>query len=314
MINQRQVDVFRALMTTLSVTRAASLLRSSQPTISRELALLEDELGFPLFDRVRGRLQATMAALTLFDEVQRSYVGLERVAATAAMLGSAQGGSLFILSLPVFTQTLLPGACRRFLDKHPAASVTIEAQESPFLESWLTAQRYDLGLTEGVDAPPGTRQTSLLQADEVCVLPPGHPLTRKRRLTLADFEGECFVSLPSDDKVRMQVDAAFATAGVTRRTQLEAPTSAAVCSLVAQGVGVAVVNPLTALSFAGRVSVRRLAASIPFDVALVQPEHRPSNPLVASFRQALIDEAKTLRGQLRMAPQATDAVGRPINR
>ncbi|QEI04429.1 LysR family transcriptional regulator [Pigmentiphaga aceris] len=314
MINQRQVDVFRALMTTLSVTRAADLLRSSQPTVSRELALLEDELGFALFDRVRGRLRATMAALTMFDEVQRSYVGLERIAATAAMLGAAQGGSLFILSLPVFTQTLLPGACRRFMAMHPAASISIASQESPFLESWLTAQRYDLGLTEGGEAPAGTRQTSLLRADEVCVLPPGHRLARKRRITLADFADECFVSLPADDQVRRQLDAAFDEAGVTRRTQLEAPTSAAVCSLVAQGVGVSIVNPLTALTFVGRVVVRRLSIAIPFDVALVQPEHRPSNPLAASFTRALADEAKALRAQLRMAPEATDAVGGPINR
>lgn len=294
MINQRQVDVFRALMTTLSVTRAATMLRSSQPTVSRELARLEGELGFPLFDRVRGGLQATTAALTLFDEVQRSYVGLERIAATAAMLSSTQGGSLSILSLPVFTQTLLPGACRRFLDKHPDASVTIAAQESPFLESWLTAQRYDLGLKEGGDAPPGTQLSSLLCADEVCVLPPGHRLGSKRRLTLADFHGEDFVSLPSEDPVRRQLDAAFDAAGVVRRIRMEAPTSATVCSLVAQGVGAAIVNPLTALAFSGWVDVRPLAISIPFEIGLVLPEHRPSNPLAASFARVLAEEAKSV--------------------
>lgn len=304
MINQRQVDVFRALMTTLSVTRAATLLRSSQPTISRELAQLESGLGFALFDRVRGRLQATQAALTLFDEVQRSYVGLERIAATAAMLGSARGGTLSVLSLPVFTQTLLPGACRRLLERHPEGSVTIAAQESPFLESWLTAQRYDIGLIEGNDAPPGTRLVSLLRADEVCVLPPGHRLAGKRRLSLADFDGEGFVSLPTDDPVRQQLDAAFEAAGMVRRTRAEAPTAAAVCGLVAQGIGVSIVNPLTALAFAGRVVVRALAISIPFQIGLAFPEHRPSNPLAADFARALADEAKALRGPLRMAPRA----------
>jgi DNA-binding transcriptional LysR family regulator len=314
MISQRQVDVFRALMTTLSATRAATLLRSSQPTISRELAQLESGLGFTLFDRVRGRLQATQAALTLFDEVQRSYVGLERIAATAAMLGAAQGGTLSVLSLPVFTQTLLPGACRRLLERHPDAAVTIAAQEPPFLDAWLTAQRYDLGLIESGEAPPGTQVVPLLRADEVCVLPLGHPLTRKRRIAPADLAGESFVCLPTNDPVRQQLDAAFDALGIVRRTRAEAPTSDAVCSLVAHGIGVSVVNPLTALIFAGRVAVRPLTISIPFDVWLVSPDHRPSNPLVATFAQALTEEAKTLRGQLRPAPGGTGTASACTNR
>ncbi|BDZ05605.1 hypothetical protein MUTS16_66780 [Escherichia coli] len=53
-------------------------------------------------------------------------------------------------------------------------------QESPLLEEWLSAQRHDLGLTETLHTPAGTERTELLSLDEVCVLPPGHPLAVKR--------------------------------------------------------------------------------------------------------------------------------------
>ncbi len=62
------------------------MLGSSQPTVSRELARLEQGIGFALFDRVAGRLRPTMPGLALFDEVRQSYAGLERVSSAAARL------------------------------------------------------------------------------------------------------------------------------------------------------------------------------------------------------------------------------------
>lgn len=66
-------------MTTPNLTEAALLLNTSQPTISRELARLEHLLQFKLFDRVKGRLRPTAQGLRFFEEVERSYYGLERI-------------------------------------------------------------------------------------------------------------------------------------------------------------------------------------------------------------------------------------------
>ena len=85
-LSHRQIDFFRAVMGTGHVTRAAELLHTSQPTVSRELARLEQVLGFALFERIKGRLKPTVRALALMEEVEQSYVGLERIAATAVAL------------------------------------------------------------------------------------------------------------------------------------------------------------------------------------------------------------------------------------
>ena len=145
MLTHRHVEVFRALMIAGSVTRAAELLHTSQPTVSRELARMEHSIGFPLFERIRGRLRP-MQALALYDEVRQSYAGLERVASAAARLRYSDG-QLAMIALPAFSHSVLPGAFRRFHAGHPGVSLSVETQESPFLE-WLSAQRYDLGLTE----------------------------------------------------------------------------------------------------------------------------------------------------------------------
>ncbi|WP_176061275.1 LysR family transcriptional regulator [Paraburkholderia sp. BCC1876] len=299
-LTHRHIEVFRALMTAGSVTRAAEMLFTSQPTVSRELARMEQSIGFALFERVHGRLRPTLSALTLFDEIKRAYVGLERVASTAASLREFQGGQLSLIALPAFSHSILPGASKRFHDAQPDASLSIATQESPFLEEWLTAQRYDLGLTEHGAPPAGTRLTPLLEVDEVCVLPDGHPLLARRVIALKDFANQPFISLSSSDPYRIQIDEAFARAGIARRQTVETPTAVSVCGFVRQGLGVAIVNPLTALDFVGRqLHIRPLAVSLPFRVSVIHPEHRPAHPLAGAFVQALQSEAAALRLQLK---------------
>ncbi|MFM2448533.1 MAG: hypothetical protein RIS44_983 [Pseudomonadota bacterium] len=293
MLSHRHIEVFRALMTTGSVTAAAHALFTSQPTVSRELARMEQLTGLPLFERVRGRLRATTQALALFDEVQRSHIGLERIRQTAAQLKLHGQGLVSVLCLPVFSQTLLPGACARLIEQHPGVSLHITPQESPFLEQMLASQTHDLGLTEHDRAPPGTRQTPLLQADEVAVLPEGHALARKRQLKLTDFADQPFVSLAAADPYRQQLDALFAQQGVAPIRQIETPSAASVCAMVVQGLGLSIVNPLTAMDYVGRgLVIRRLSPSIPFRASLVRPLQRPGNWVVDALELALQTQAK----------------------
>lgn len=299
MLTHRHIEVFRAVMIAGSVTKAAGLLSSSQPTVSRELARMEQSVGFALFERIGGRLRPTMPALALFEEVRQSYAGLERVASAAARLRAFRGGQLSVIALPAFSHSILPDAFLRFHGRHPGVSLSVETQESPMLEEWLSAQRYDLGLTEHDTAPAGTRVELLLQADEVCVLPDGHPLLARPVVDLPDFEGHAFVSLSASDPYRIQIDEAFGQAGVLRRSIVETPTAVSVCTFVRQGLGLAIVNPLTALDFAGRgLHIRPLARSFPFRVNVVFPEHRPGNPLVDAFLGSLREAASAIENRL----------------
>lgn len=294
-ITLRHIEVFHAVMTSGSVTEAAGMLSTSQPTVSRELARLEHVTRLTLFERVKGRLRPTSHALQLFEEVQRSFFGLERIANAAASLREFEHGKLSIACLPVFSHALLPQACKRFLDRYAKVSIGITPQESPILEQWLSAQRYDLGLTEIAQAPPGTVLTPLLTLDEVCVLPDGHPLLARDALSPQDFAAERFVSLAPLDVYRQQLDEIFRQANVERRLVLDTHSATSVCAMVRQGVGLAIVNPLTALEFAGQgVQIRRFTVSVPFSISVVKPVHRPQSTLVALFEEALQEQAASL--------------------
>ncbi len=296
-LTHRQIEVFRALMASSHVTRAAEALGSSQPTLSRELARLEQVLGLNLFDRVRGRLRPTVRAVALLDEVERSYIGLERIAAAALGLRQFAQGRLAVACLPALAHALLPDAARIFMAQHPQAGLTITPQESPVLEQQLSEQRFDLGLIEARQAPPGTHLKPLLQADEVALLPAGHVLLKKRVLRLQDFAGQAFVSLAPADPYRQAVDALFAQQHIVRQLSVEATSAVSVCALVRQGLGLAIVNPLTALEMAGPdLHIRPLSVSIPFHVGLVIPDLRAPSPLLAAFERSLFEAAAALKG------------------
>jgi len=287
-IQHRHIEVFRAVMTAGSVTGAAALLHTSQPTLSRDLARLEQLLGYALFERERGRLQATARARALFEEVQRSFQGLARVIERAEALGRGEDAELTVLSLPALSHALLPGALAELLGAHPGARIDITPAEPPLLDAWMSEQRFDLGLAEQATPLPGVRIEPVLEADEVAVLHANHALATRGRLALEDFEGQDFISLAADDPYRREIDTRFDAAGVMRRLRLQTHSAAAVCELVRAGLGMAVVNPLTARACAGEgLVVRPLAVSIPYRVSALIPLHRPAQPLADSLLSAL---------------------------
>ncbi|NDY90802.1 LysR family transcriptional regulator [Ideonella livida] len=301
-LTHRQLSVFRAVMLAGHVTRAAEMLHSSQPTVSRELARLEQVLGLRLFDRVRGRLQPTPAARSLLEEVEQSFLGLERIAATALALREQPQGQLRLACLPALSHALVPQALSALPPvQRQSVAVAISTLESPALEAALSEQRFDLGLTERLEPPGATTGQLLLRAHEVAVLPAGHALSGRAALDLRDFEGERFVSLAVGDPYRQLLDGLFAQAGVRRQMVLETPSAVSVCALVAQGLGVGIVNPLTARALAGpALRVVPLTVEVPFQVALVLPQWRPPHParaaMVAALRQAAAELAARLPG------------------
>lgn len=285
-VNLRHIEIFHAVMTAGNLTEAAHLLHTSQPTVSRELARFEKVLGLKLFERSRGRLHPTVQGLRLFEEVQRSWYGLDRIVSAAESLREFRQGELSIVCLPVFSQSFLPLLIQPFLARYPDVSLQIVPQESPLLEEWLSAQRHDLGLTETLHTPAGTERTPLLTLNEVCVLPQDHPLTTKSVLTPEDFQGENYISLSRTDSYRQLLDTLFNEHQVKRRMVVETHSAASICALVRAGAGISVVNPFTALDYVNSgVVIRRFSKDVPFTVSLIRPLHRPGSALVEAFTQ-----------------------------
>lgn len=125
------------------------------------------------------------------------------------------------------------------------------------------------------------------------MLPASHPLAHKTVLTPADFHGENYISLSQTDSYRQLLDGLFAEHQVKRRMVMETHSAASICAMVRAGVGISVVNPLTAMDYASSgVVLRRFSVSVPFTVSLIRPLHRPASALVDAFSEHLIAHAR----------------------
>ncbi|CAN7584139.1 LysR substrate-binding domain-containing protein [Variovorax sp. LjRoot84] len=112
-------------------------------------------------------------------------------------------------------------------------------------------ERCDVGFVILPTSHSSTHGERLISTRMVCVMPSDHPLAKRKRIRPADLAGERFVSHPYPLESRLHIDALFASYGIERRLQVETQVSVGVCAMVATGLGVSLVDPITALEHRG---------------------------------------------------------------
>ena len=178
-MNVRQIEAFRAVMTAGTTKGAAEMLRVSQPAVSRLIAQLERGLRFDLFDRSKGRLTPTPEAQLLFEEVERTFRSLDKIAERAADIREGKAGSLKMAVLPALAFGFLPRVVRAFADRNPGTAVSIHIPTSERIAEWAASQQIDFGIA--VDAAPRTG----IEIEEFCrdayrlAVPVGHRLAAR---------------------------------------------------------------------------------------------------------------------------------------
>jgi DNA-binding transcriptional LysR family regulator len=291
-INSRQVEAFRAMMVTGSVTEAAKLVAVTQPAVSRLLRDFQALLKMKLFERRGTGLVPTAAATALYMEVERSFVGLERITAAAEEIRSRRTGTLRIAALPALSNGYLPRLAGHFLKERPNLNLAFFGVISPIVVDWVLNNQCDVGFAEVPIAHSGLPSLRLPALARVAVLPSGHRLAAKDVLQPRDFEGETFVSLSAGSSGRHLIDQAFTRDDVRRVLRVETALSEIMCGMVSSGLGVAICDPFTAQEFSTRgVIVRRFVPRIDFEFAPVFPAQRSASPvaldLVETVREAL---------------------------
>lgn len=124
----------------------------------------------------------------------------------------------------------------------------------------------------------------------VCVMRPDHRLARRRHVTVADLDGEDFVSLGSHSVLRMQVNAAMLAAGVSPRVRLETVHSPTVISYVSQGAGIAVIDPFAAMGpGAEQLVIKPFLPNISLTFSAVYRDTHGRSPMALGFTRILGD-------------------------
>ncbi len=142
----RHLDIFYAVMTCGSLTRAAEVLHISQPAASKALKHAEQQLGLVLFQRIRGKLLPTDEALLLFEEAKKVYQNLDHLRILAQNLAKNPHGKLAIGCLPSLGLNLVPEVTALFIKKHPHIKLTIGTHHTSDILQLLAQQELDIGI------------------------------------------------------------------------------------------------------------------------------------------------------------------------
>lgn len=286
----RQIEAFRCIMLTGSMTAAARLMGVTQPAISRLIRDLQADLQLILFEKSGTGVIPTAEAATLHTEVERSYIGLDRIRAYADEIRTRNAGTLRIAALPALTNGVLPRFAGHFLAERPQLDLSLFGVISPLVIDWVNNRQCDLGFVEMPIANPGLEVRAMPTLPRVAVMPRGHRLAEKDVISPQDFEGENFISLKHGLGGRHLIDQVFAESKVNRIMRVETHLSEITCALVSSGIGIGICDPFTAAEFSRRgVVARRFEPCIPFEFGVLYPPGPKPSLIADIFVRSFID-------------------------
>lgn len=296
----RHIEVFNAVMLTGSVSAAARLINVTQPAVSRTLQHAEIQLGFPLFQRVRGRLTPTAEAQTLYPHIERLFAQLDDVQRLAANLksGRASQGQLRVLTVLALSYEVFPRAMHLFRQKYPEVAVVHEALHSPQIVSSLVLQEADVGFVFSAISHPALTQEQIGERQVMCIVPKGMLGPRQARaakVTLAQLAGLPIIALDNRDPLGVTLAHVLREQQESLKPVMTVQTYHVALALAHHGVGVAMVEGCTAASAdRTKVDVLALEPAIPVTVKALRPSARPYSLVTRAFTRCMTQALQQL--------------------
>ena len=246
-VNFRQIEVFRAVMVTKTVSGASRLLNVSQPGLSRMLKHTEDRLGFALFDRVSGRLVPTQEAKELFDEIETIYDKIDDLEHHIKRIERGEDTVFRIGAQPSVGRFIVPSTLGAIKKKFQKLVIHFDILSVDQVTDYLLREQWEYSVSVFPAEHPNIVSQKFSEAPMVCVLPPDHVLAKKQSLTVADIVGEPLISFRSHTPHGSCIKAMFDEANVEREVSAYVRFAETACTFVKNGMGIAIVDAFTVL-------------------------------------------------------------------
>ncbi|WP_424887329.1 LysR family transcriptional regulator [Streptomyces sp. XH2] len=280
---------FQAVARHQHISRAAEELRVAQPSVSRTIIRLESDLGVPLFDRRGRRIRLNEHGAAFLLRVERALAELDDARREMADAAGAGPGRVAVAAE---TLLQLAGVLAAFRAHRPGVKVHVSQAPVGSMRQRLNSAEVDFALASQPLAGPGLCSVELVREEVLLVVPPGHPLAGRERVTVAELADEDFVSTRTGHWQRALLDRLFAGEGLTPRIVCEGDEAAATPELVGVGLGIALMPAIARRTLAERspVSWLRLdAEDCHRTLTLVWRENAYLSPAALDFRRLAME-------------------------
>ncbi|WP_426154316.1 LysR family transcriptional regulator [Pseudomonas sp. DC3000-4b1] len=243
MFELAQLRCFAAVASELNFRRAAERLNMTQPPLSRQIQLLEHQLGVALLTRNTRSVALTAAGRAFFVEAQSLLERAEMAAVSARRFAAGDIGSVTIGFVGSAVYEFLPKVITEAREQQPNVNIALTEMNTAQQHEALRARRIDLGIARAPFHEPGFASERLVREPFVLALPAGHPLAARARVEVQDLHGKAFLmySHAAYAPFNELLTGMFRSAGVTPNYVQWLGSSLTILALVNAGMGLALV-------------------------------------------------------------------------
>jgi DNA-binding transcriptional LysR family regulator len=305
-VDTEALRTFIAIHRSGAITRASAALFRSQPAVSRRLALLERELGAPLFERVPGGVALSEAGRALLPFAETVLATLRDAEAAVHAVQSDESGTVTVALVGTLASTNLTSVLRRFGQRHPNVELILRTATSREVSDLVRRADVTLGLRYSEDPARDLRCETLFSERLVVAAAPDHDLVGAPRQALGALAGERWIAFP-ELAGRSEASAAYVRqaldgAGVTDARILRIDSLTAQKRLVEAGFGIAFLphSSIQEELAAGSLVVLDIDADVAVPVTAVTR----SNGYLGAAARTLLDELRLVAEVVPTAPPA----------
>lgn len=228
-----------------SVSRAAEALYVTQPTLTARLHALERDMGDQLFVRTRHGMRLTEAGRAFLPYAERAVRALREGRRAIDEAASGSAGQLVIAAAPAVSTYILPLVLERFVAAHPRVEMVVRTGHSEDVLQMVLRDEVQLGLGRALKHPD-VELRPFYEEELILVVPPGHPFTSRRRVSLVEVAADQLIMFDRTSSYFEITQAAFLSAGTSVHGKMELDNIEAAKKMVERGLGVALL-PRTAV-------------------------------------------------------------------
>jgi LysR family hydrogen peroxide-inducible transcriptional activator len=256
-----QLRYFVAVAQTGNFSRAAERCHVSQPSLSQQVLKLERRLGQPLLNRLGRRAVLTDAGRLLLDRATAILAAVEEAERRLSDGGGLQGGRLAVGAIPTIAPYLLPPALEVFARRCPNVELDVQEEVTRNLIAAVIEGDLDLALVALPVADERLQVEPMLTEPLFAAVPRGHPLARRRKITIGDLSAERFILLNEMHCLGEQVLSLCRAHDCQPKIACRSAQIATVQALIALGQGVSLLPDMACRADPGNQLVYRPMAN-----------------------------------------------------
>lgn len=243
-VTHRMVEAFQAAMQHNGISAGADALGITQPAMSRLIADLQRSMGILLFAKNGRSIKPTQEAHALMAKVQQSFLGLEQIVDFSDQLRKQKLGQLSISAIPSIGHSILPAVIRQLREKFPDVFISLRVASYIEVARHVKTRQADIGLTADTLSLGDLETVAEFPSECVCIGNEKWLDPKADHIHVGEFVNKPFIA--SSGTFQTRLNAWLSANGVQANAMIEASLFQSISDLCLEGLGIAVVDPMTA--------------------------------------------------------------------